>query len=104
MRRVALAALVLLSSAHAREKDEYSREAFLRPARELLAIAEKLRAAGSVVEAAEYGYAAWMHSLTRGDEKTPHGKLLMPQYSLSEAEQERAVACLLYTSPSPRDA
>jgi len=103
MMRVALAALALFSSALAREKDEYSREAFLRPARELLAIAEKLRAAGSVVEAAEYAYAAWMHSLTRGDEKTPHGKLLMPQYSLSEAEQERATALQMFNDDDSHD-
>ena len=64
---------------------------FLRPASELLATADDLRAAGDVVAAGHYGFAAFMHAQTRGMEETSHGKLLMPQYSLSEANVEKAM-------------
>lgn len=69
---------------------EPDRQTFLQPSKELLRIADKLHRRGDWLEAGKYGYAAFMHSNTRGTEATPHGKLLMPQYALSEEEKERA--------------
>ena len=70
------------------------RQAFLKPSKELLRVADSLHKRGERLEAGKYGYAAFMHANTRGTEATPHGKLLMPQYALSEEEKERASALL----------
>ena len=67
------------------------RNTFLQPSKQLLRIADSLRKEGNVVEAGKYGYAAFMHAGTRGTEETLHGKLLMPQYALSEDDKERAM-------------
>ena len=73
-----------------------ARDTFVKPSAELLRTAEELRAQSRTVEAGKFGFAAFMHASTRGGEQSRHGKLLMPQYSLSQADQDKA--CLLYTS------
>jgi ankyrin repeat protein len=65
--------------------------AFLRPATELLSSADALRTAGSVTEAAQYGFAAFMLASTHGSRETIHGKKLTNQYSLSELSMEKAM-------------
>jgi hypothetical protein len=78
-----------------------SREIFVKPSAELLRTAEDLRAQSRTVEAGKFGFAAFMHASTRGEEQSRHGKLLMPQYSLSQADQDRAM--LLWTDALQKD-
>ena len=78
-----------------------ARDTFVKPSAELLRTAEELRAQSRTVEAGKFGFAAFMHASTRGEEQTRHGKLLMPQYSLSQADQDKAM--LLWTDAVQKD-
>ena len=68
----------------------WSASAFLRPSAQLLAAATALRDEGHIVHAGQMAYAALMHANTRGSEETTHGKLLEPQFSLSQPDLEKA--------------
>ena len=78
-----------------------SRDTFVKPSAELLRTAEDLRAQRRTVEAGKFGFAAFMHATTRGQEQSRHGKLLLPQYSLSQADQDKAM--LLWTDAIQKD-
>ena len=75
---------------------------FMKPSAELLRTAEQLRAQGRVVEAGKYGFAAYMHASTRGEEASPHGKLLLPQYHLTQPDADKAM--LLWLDGMKQDA